>query len=99
MNRLTLALAISLFAVLSYSQEKTPGLRVGTAAVDISPDFFPMQLRSGPSKYVHDPLHVRAIAFENGEGRAAIALMDAIGVGREMCDEAKAIVAEKTGWK
>jgi hypothetical protein len=74
-------------------------LRAGTAAVDISPTVFPIQLRSGPSDYVHDPLYVRAIAFENGQGRAVIAVVDAIGVGRETCDEAKAVVAEKTGWK
>ena len=76
-----------------------PGFRAGTAVVDISPTVFPIQLRSGPSHYVHDPLHVRAIAFENGEGRAVIALVDAIGVGRETSDEAKAVVAEKTGWR
>jgi neutral ceramidase len=76
-----------------------PGLQAGTAAVDITPDVFPMQLRSGPSKYVHDPLYVRAVAFRNGEGRAAIALMDAIGVGRDWTDEAKTLVAERTGWK
>lgn len=75
------------------------GLKAGAAAVDISPTVFPMQLRSGPSNYVHDPLHVRAVAFQNGEGRAVIALMDAIGTGREMTDEVKKIVAEKTGWK
>ena len=75
------------------------GLRVGTATVDISPTVVPFQLRSGPSSYVHDPLHVRAIAFQNGEGRAVIALVDAIGVGREPTDEAKRIAAEKTGWK
>jgi hypothetical protein len=75
------------------------GLRAGTAVVDISPTVFPIQLRSGPSDHVHDPLHVRAIALENGSGRALIAAVDAIGVGREMCDEAKAIVAAETGWK
>ena len=74
------------------------GLHVGTAAVDISPAVFPIQLRSGPSNYVHDPMHVRAIAFQNGEGRAVVALIDAIGTSREMTDEAKAIVAERTGW-
>ena len=47
---------------------KQPGLQAGAAAVDITPDVFPMQLRSGPSKYVHDPLHVRAVALQNGEG-------------------------------
>ena len=71
----------------------------GAAAVDISPDVVPFQLRSGPSEYVHDPLHVRAIAFENGsDSRCLIAIIDAIGVGREMADEAKLRVQEKTGW-
>jgi neutral ceramidase len=75
------------------------GLRVGTAAIDITPDVFPIQLRSGKSDHVHDPLHVRAVAFENGEGRAVIALIDAIGYGRERADEAKALVAKETGWR
>ena len=74
-------------------------LKVGTAVVDISPTVKPFQLRSGKSTYVHDPLHVRAVAFENGEGRVVIAVMDSIGVGREMCDEAKATAAKVTGWK
>ena len=78
---------------------RADGLRVGTAVVDISPTVKPFQLRSGKSTYVHDPLHVRAVAFENGQGRAVIAVMDAIGVGREMCDEAKAAAAKVTGWK
>ncbi len=78
---------------------RADGLRVGTAVVDISPTVKPFQLRSGKSTYVHDPLHVRAVAFENGQGRAVIAVMDAIGVGREMCDEAKTAAAKVTGWK
>jgi len=91
-------LSLTLLAATLHAQEKA-GLRAGTAAVDISPTVFPMQLRSGKSDYVHDPLHVRAVALENGEGRVVFALMDAIGVGREMTDEAKAKVAAKTGWK
>jgi len=86
-------------ATLSAVAQDDLGFRAGTAVVDISPTVFPIQLRSGRSNYVHDPFHVRAIAFENGKGRAVIAVLDAIGVGRETCDEAKAIVAEKTGWK
>jgi len=76
-----------------------PGFRAGAAAADISPTVVPFQLRSGPSEFVHDPLHVRAVAFENGDGRAAIAVMDAIGVGRDSADRAKQLVAEATGWK
>lgn len=77
----------------------TPGLRAGTAVVDISPDVVPFQLRSGKSSHVHDPLHVRALAFENGEGRAVIAIVDAIGVSRFLCDRAKAEAAARTGWQ
>jgi hypothetical protein len=92
-----LVAVLSLMASTAIAQE-APGFRAGTATVDISPTVFPIQLRSGPSRYVHDPLHVRAIAFENGKGRAVIALVDAIGVGRETCDEVKELVAKKTGW-
>ena len=48
---------------------------------------------------MHDPLHVRAVAFESGEGRAVICLIDAIGIGRETSDLAKSRAAEKTGWQ
>ena len=74
-------------------------LLVGTACVDVSPTLFPIQLRSGKSSFVHDPLHVRAVAFEYGKGRAVICLIDAIGIGREMSDIAKSRAAEKTGWQ
>jgi hypothetical protein len=98
MKRILLALAIISLSAVSRAQQ-SEGLHAGTAVVDISPTVMPFQLRSGPSTYVHDPLHVRAVALQNGEGRAVIALVDAIGVGREWTDEAKAIAAEKTGWK
>lgn len=89
-----------LFLFTSFScADESDKLMAGTAEVDISPTVTTFQLRSGPSDLVHDPLHVRAVAFQNGKGRAVIALMDAIGVGREMTDEAKVIAAEKTGWK
>jgi len=73
-------------------------LRVGTACMDVSPTVTPFQLRSGKSSFVHDPLHVRAVAFKCGEGRAVICLIDAIGIGREMSDIAKSRAAEKSGW-
>ena len=93
-----LPLALLIVHCVAASAQKPTGLRVGTAAVDITPDVFPFQLRSGASKYVHDPFHVRAVAFENGKGRAVVALIDAIGYGREKSDEAKSIVAKRTGW-
>lgn len=90
-------IAIVLLLPAAHAQDST--FKAGAAAVDISPDVFPFQLRSGPSQYIHDPLNVRAIAFENGaDSRCLIAIIDAIGVGREMADEAKTLVGEKTGW-
>lgn len=95
---LVFLLAVGVPAFGSLAQDN-PGLQAGSAAIDISPEVFPMQLRSGKSNLVHDPLHVRAVALQNGEGRAVIALIDAIGTGREWTDEAKQVAAEKTGWK
>lgn len=74
-------------------------LRLGASCVDVSPTIFPIQLRSGKSNFVHDPLHVRAVAFEHLKGRAVICLIDAIGMSREMSDLAKSRAAEKTGWQ
>ena len=84
---------------LSIIDAQDNALRVGISCVDVSPTVFPIQLRSGKSNFVHDPLHVRAVAFKYGEGRAVICLIDAIGIGREMSDLAKSRAAEKTGWR
>ncbi|MDV6033930.1 MAG: hypothetical protein F9B45_28325 [Phycisphaera sp. RhM] len=52
--------------------DEVSGLRAGTAAIEISPDVTPFQLRSGRSSYVHDPLFVRSIAMENDGGTASL---------------------------
>ncbi|MEX2581577.1 MAG: hypothetical protein WD342_21145 [Verrucomicrobiales bacterium] len=75
------------------------GFEAGASAVETTPEVFPVRLRSGSSTLVHDPLHARAVAFQNGEGRVAIALVDAIGLSREELDEAKIEAAKATGWQ
>ena len=94
-----LVVLILLNPFFNYSNAKENLLKVGTACVDVTPTVFPIQLRSGKSNLIHDPLHVRAVAFERDDGRAVICLIDAIGIGREMSDLAKSRAAEKTGWK
>ena len=98
MNKLFLLFALN-FIFLNKINAQENALKVGVSCVDVSPTVFPIQLRSGKSSFVHDPLHVRAVAFECGEGRAVICLIDAIGIGREMSDIAKSRAAEKTGWQ
>ena len=53
-------------------------LRVGASAVDVSPQQFPVSLRSGKAmdaSAVHDPLHARAIVFDDGEITLAIVVL------------------------
>ena len=79
------------------------GLRAGTAIVDVTPQEWPLTLRGSffpkPAKTSHDPLHVRALAFENGKGRAVIVIVDVIGISRETLDPIKKRAAEATGWR
>ena len=95
-----LALALSLPPATSAADT---GLRAGTAIVDVTPQEWPLTLRGSffpkPAKIAHDPLHVRALAFENGTGRAVIVIVDLIGISREVLDAAKKRAAEATGWR
>ena len=91
-------LSFSIFSTFALHAQSDV-FRAGAACIDMTPTVFPIQLRSGKSDHVHDPLHVRAVAFEYGNGRAVICLIDAIGIGREMSDLAKDRAAKKTGWK
>ncbi|MBU62286.1 MAG: hypothetical protein CMI26_07275 [Opitutae bacterium] len=79
------------------------GLLAGTAVVDVTPQEWPLVLRGSffpkPAKTSHDPLHVRAIAFENGTGRAVIVIVDVIGISRETLDPVKKRAAQTTGWR
>ena len=79
------------------------GLRAGTAIVDITPQEWPLTLRGSffpkPAKTAHDPLQVRALAFENGKGRAVIVIVDMIGISRETLNPVKKRAAEATGWR
>ncbi|MBT6852567.1 MAG: hypothetical protein HOA16_15365, partial [Opitutae bacterium] len=79
------------------------GLRAGTAVVDVTPQEWPLVLRGSffpkPAKTSHDPLHVRALAFENGTGRAVIVIVDVIGISRETLDPVKKRAAKATGWR
>ncbi len=85
----------------SFAAEK--GLYAGTAIVDVTPREWPLVLRGSffpkPAKTAHDPLNVRALAFENGAGRAVIVIVDVIGISRETLDPVKKRAAKATGWR
>lgn len=78
-----------------------PSLRAGAAAVDVSPQEFPVNMPGGFSQNmaegVHDPLHARALVLDDGATLLALVAVDSLSLSRETGDEARAIAAERCG--
>ncbi|MDB6117677.1 MAG: Neutral ceramidase [Verrucomicrobiaceae bacterium] len=76
-------------------------LRAGAAAVDITPKEFPLNMPGGFSvnaaTSAHDPLHSRAMVLDDGKTTLAMVVVDNLGAGPDVLDEAKQIAAAKTG--
>lgn len=49
------------------------------------------------STHIHDELHARCLALDDGTTRLAFAVIDSVSVNREVFDEAKRLVTEATG--
>lgn len=50
-----------------------------------------------PATHVHDELHVRCLALDDGTTRLVFAIVDNVGVNREVFDEAKRQIHDRTG--
>ncbi|MEJ7767261.1 MAG: neutral/alkaline non-lysosomal ceramidase N-terminal domain-containing protein [Chitinophagaceae bacterium] len=50
-----------------------------------------------PAKYIHDQLHARCLVLDDGETQLAFAIVDNVGIKREVFDEAKRMVQLATG--
>ena len=94
-----LSLLVTAFAPALFA--KTPELRAGAAAVDITPTQFPMNMPGGFSanmaEKAHDPFHSRALVLDDGETTMAMVVVDNLGAGPEVLNEAKALAAAMTG--
>lgn len=90
------ALAGILFAALASAQT----FRAGAATSNITPP-----LGSGivggwsapPAQHIHDELHVRCLALEDGSSKLVFAVVDSVSVPREVFDEAKRQIQAATG--
>lgn len=98
---LTAFLLCSLLASTGYAAAKPAALRAGAAAVDITPQEFPLNMPGGFSanmaQSAHDPLYARALVLDDGTTRLAVVVVDNIGVAPEVLDEAKAGASKETG--
>ena len=98
--RLTLALTFLAISANIHAAEK-PVLRAGAAAVDITPKLFPLNMPGGFSanmaESAHDPLHARAMVLDDGTTALAMVVVDNLGAGPDVLDEAKEIASKQTG--
>ena len=99
MKNLVLFLALASVA----SAVEKPVLRAGAAAVDITPTQFPMNMPGGFSANMaegaHDPFHSRALVLDDGKTTLAMVVVDQLGAGPDVLQEAKTLAAAKTDMK
>ncbi len=50
-----------------------------------------------PATHVHDELHARCLALDDGSTKLLFIIVDNIGMNRDLMDEAKGIITEETG--
>ena len=65
-------------------------MNVGVSKLDITPqspvDLTGFRAREQPMTGVRDPLYARTLVFDNGKTRAALCVVDLLGVGRDVLD-------------
>lgn len=103
--RIALCSALMFFVSLAMTPFGVAGeLRVGRAAVDITPESgtpmltpqrppFEIKLATNP----HDPLHAKAVVLGEGGRRVAIVLCDLTSIPLEIIKEARRLIGETTG--
>jgi hypothetical protein len=107
-NRLNLHAALLVLAVATgtvQAAQPTPSasarvLKAGAATSNITP---PLGLGivggwdAPPATHIHDELHVRCLALDDGTNKLVFAVVDSVGVPREIFDEAKQRIHAATG--
>ena len=99
---LTFGYAILFLGPACRSQEtETGSLQAGFAAVDITPQQFPVNLpggfRDNLGTKVHDKFHSRAMVLSDGQTILTMVVVDNLGGGATELNEAKAIASKSTG--
>ncbi len=93
MTRLLLLLAL-------LAPQETAVFRAGAAASNITPPLGEPIVggwNSPPARHIHDELHARCLALDDGKSRLVFVTCDNVGIPREIFDEARRIVREETG--
>jgi len=98
---LVAAIALAAVAFAAQAEDGRPELRAGAHAIDITPKTFPVIVNGSflerRATRAYGLLHARCLVLDDEKARIAIAVVDVIGMPREMLDEAKERVHESTG--
>jgi hypothetical protein len=91
---------LCVISLLLIARARAAELRVGAAAVDITPPkgiamagYYATRLAEG----THDPLHAKAIVFEQDGEKVALVALDLVTIARSSVEEARQIIARSTG--
>ena len=94
-----LAAVIAAAAVFAFSGYASAELKVGAGKADITPKpgcylggYYYLSERA---KGIHDPLHVRAIVFDDGKTKIGFAAFDLVMMPGEMSEEIKRRVEDR----
>lgn len=97
----TLICAWTLVWLSPCSSQAAEVFRAGAHAQDISPINFPTpvngNMKGAFAQSIHDPMHARCLALNDGKRALVFCVVDACMIPREICDEAKKLAAAKTG--
>lgn len=100
MNSLKFLPVVILFSSVLHAADK-PVFRAGAAITDITPKEFPVNMPGGFSANMansaHDPLNARAMVLDDGTTELAMVVLDNLGAGPDVLDEAKDIASKSTG--
>ncbi len=91
---------LSFFSPSIDAADPTSKLRAGAAAVDVTPQLFPLNMPGGFNANVahsaHDPLHARCLVLDHSGTTIAMVVLDSLGAGPEVLEEAKTIAFKET---
>jgi neutral ceramidase len=76
-----------------------PVFKAGAAASNITPQLgqnIVGGFAPSPSKNVHDELHARCLVLDDGQTKLALVVCDLLGIARQVSDEARKIIAERS---
>ncbi|MBI3856909.1 MAG: hypothetical protein HY293_14575, partial [Planctomycetes bacterium] len=91
-------LLAAVLAAAPAQEEKS--FRAGAAASNLTPPLGEPIVggwNSPPATQIHDELHARCFALDDGKSKLVFVICDNVGIPREVFDEARRIAAEETG--